>query len=85
MAKDLVGGSDAVFKTLGASNHTDADRQRNNGTGVAGLRTERRWGVVTMRPVATCTRPMGTALTTPHRKSGRNVKSKMICQNRLGH
>lgn len=28
MAKDWVGGSAAVFKTLGASNHTDADRQR---------------------------------------------------------
>ncbi len=24
--KDWVGGSDAVFKTLGASNHTNADR-----------------------------------------------------------
>lgn len=29
MAKDWVGGSAAVFKTLGASNHTDADRQRD--------------------------------------------------------
>nr|DAI89032.1 MAG TPA: hypothetical protein [Caudoviricetes sp.] len=26
--KDWVGGSAAVFKTLGASNHTEADRQR---------------------------------------------------------
>lgn len=30
MAKDWVGGSAAVFKTLGASNHTDADRQRED-------------------------------------------------------
>ena len=28
--KDWVGGSAAVFKTLGASNHTDADRQRED-------------------------------------------------------
>ena len=28
--KDWVGGSDAVFKTLGASNHTNADRQRED-------------------------------------------------------
>lgn len=28
--KDWVGGSAAVFKTLGASNHTDADRQRDD-------------------------------------------------------
>ena len=27
MAKDWVGGSAALFKTLGASNHTDAERQ----------------------------------------------------------
>ena len=27
MAKDWIGGSAAVFKTLGASNHTDTDRQ----------------------------------------------------------
>ena len=26
MAKDWVGGSASVFKTLGASNHTDAER-----------------------------------------------------------
>ena len=31
MAKDWVGGSAAVFKTLGASNHTDAERQREDG------------------------------------------------------
>ena len=30
MAKDWVGGSAAVFKTLGASNHTDAERQRED-------------------------------------------------------
>ena len=30
MAKDWVGSSAAVFKTLGASNHTDADRQRED-------------------------------------------------------
>lgn len=30
MAKDWVGGSAAVFKTLGASNHTNADRQRED-------------------------------------------------------
>lgn len=30
MAKDWVGGSAAVFKTLGASNHTDGDRQRED-------------------------------------------------------
>lgn len=30
MAKDWVGGSAAVFKTLGASNHTDTDRQRED-------------------------------------------------------
>ena len=30
MAKDWVGGSAAVFKTLGASNHTYADRQRED-------------------------------------------------------
>ena len=30
MAKDWVGGSSAVFKTLGASNHTDAERQRED-------------------------------------------------------
>lgn len=30
MAKDWVGGAAAVFKTLGASNHTDADRQRED-------------------------------------------------------
>ena len=29
-AKDWVGGSAAVFKTLGASNHTDAERQRED-------------------------------------------------------
>ena len=28
--KDWVGGSASVFKTLGASNHTDADRQRED-------------------------------------------------------
>lgn len=28
--KDWVGGSAAVFKTLGASNHTNADRQRED-------------------------------------------------------
>ena len=28
--KDWVGGSAAVFKTLGASNHTEADRQRGD-------------------------------------------------------
>ena len=28
--KDWVGGSAAVFKTLGASNHTDGDRQRED-------------------------------------------------------
>ena len=28
--KDWVGGSAAVFKTLGASNHTDAERQRED-------------------------------------------------------
>nr|DAL54177.1 MAG TPA_asm: hypothetical protein [Caudoviricetes sp.] len=28
--KDWVGGSAAVFKTLGASNHTDTDRQRED-------------------------------------------------------
>ena len=27
MAKDWVGGRAAVFKTLGASNHTDSERQ----------------------------------------------------------
>ena len=30
MAKDWVGGSAAVFKTLGASNHADGDRQRED-------------------------------------------------------
>ena len=30
MAKDWVGGSAAVFKTLGASNHTDTVRQRED-------------------------------------------------------
>ena len=30
MAKDWVGGNAAVFKTLGASNHTDAERQRED-------------------------------------------------------
>ena len=30
MDKDWVGGSAAVFKTLCASNHTDADRQRED-------------------------------------------------------
>ena len=30
MAQDWVGGSAAVFKTLGASNHTDAERQRED-------------------------------------------------------
>lgn len=30
MAKDWVGGSAAVFKTLGASNHTDRDRQHED-------------------------------------------------------
>ena len=34
--KDWVGGSAAVFKTLGASNHTDTDRQREaEGDGMA--------------------------------------------------
>ena len=28
--KDWVGGSAAVFKTLGASNHTDTDRQSDD-------------------------------------------------------
>jgi hypothetical protein len=30
MAKDWVGGSAAVFKTLGASNHADGERQRED-------------------------------------------------------
>jgi adenine-specific DNA methylase len=30
MAKDWVGGAAAVFKTLGASNHTDRDRQHED-------------------------------------------------------
>ena len=30
MAKDWIGGNAAVFKTLGASNHTDAERQRED-------------------------------------------------------
>ena len=30
MAKDWVGGSAAVFMTLGASKHTNADRQRED-------------------------------------------------------
>lgn len=30
MSKDWVGGRAAVFKTLGASNHTDNDRQRED-------------------------------------------------------
>lgn len=30
MAKDWVGGKAAVFKTLGASNHTDGERQKED-------------------------------------------------------
>ena len=30
MAKDWIGGNAAVFKTLGASNHTDSERQRED-------------------------------------------------------
>lgn len=30
MTKDWVGGNAAVFKTLGASNHTDAERNRED-------------------------------------------------------
>lgn len=30
MAKDWVGGKAAVFKTLGASNHTDCERQKED-------------------------------------------------------
>ena len=51
MAKDWVGGSAAVFKTLGASNHTDADsigriimplsrRLRNGFASWSGLRAD---------------------------------------------
>lgn len=30
MAKDWVGGNAAVFKTLGASNHKNGERQRED-------------------------------------------------------